>query len=188
MVRTELDRVVRDCAQSTSCRFGFVQQAGPFRSPKATVLLHGLFLRCCSPLSRPSFPACFQGCSRGAQTPFRPFAGHRHNESEWPFTKRRGASKFRTRGNPFRAYATDLSHTSGGSGVAPGALNPLVGRAALPEGKDARIAWMRELGHGPIHRGSEGRLAVENRSQRAKSCAPICGTSVQVVPSTSVRR
>jgi hypothetical protein len=32
MVRTELDRVVRDCAQSTSCRFGFVQRrhaAGP---------------------------------------------------------------------------------------------------------------------------------------------------------------
>jgi hypothetical protein len=26
MVRTELDRVVRDCAQSTSCRFGFVQR------------------------------------------------------------------------------------------------------------------------------------------------------------------
>ena len=26
MVRTELDRVVRDCAQSTSCRFGFAQR------------------------------------------------------------------------------------------------------------------------------------------------------------------
>jgi len=26
MVRTDLDPVVRDCAQSTSCRFGFVQR------------------------------------------------------------------------------------------------------------------------------------------------------------------
>ena len=54
MVRTELDRVLRDCAQSTSCRFGFVQQAPVPKEVLHTRARERLLEHFLSDVSRPS--------------------------------------------------------------------------------------------------------------------------------------